>query len=405
MSQPRLVQFATLSFAYFAALGLFAPYASLWFSALGFSTIAIGVISALQSCSRLVAPYAWSWAGDHSGRRVELIRIATLGCMVSALGLLGVKAAVPVALMTGLLFLSNSGVVPLYETVLAHLLQTEHGMDRARYGRVRMWGSVGFIVSVGLFGAWFQWAGIETFPWMVAAMNSFLLWAAFRLSPTRESAIHDEPPPPVLGRLLRPEVQWFFASIFFTVLAHSVMGGFFSLYLESLGYGPAATGALWALAVAAEILFFATQGRWLRSGSPHDWLVFVAAVTLVRFSVTAGLGNWTWMLILAQLTHSVTFAGHHATCIALISRYFPDRARGRGQALYAMLGYGVPGVLGGLGGGWIISHLGFEAAFWASAASGALALLASWKARQLDLTLEPGGDGRADDPSSAPLNP
>ena len=130
MSQPRLVQFATLSFAYFAALGLFAPYASLWFSALGFSTIAIGVISALQSCSRLVAPYAWSWAGDHSGRRVELIRIATLGCMVSALGLLGVKAAVPVALMTGLLFLSNSGVVPLYETVLAHLLQTEHGMDR-----------------------------------------------------------------------------------------------------------------------------------------------------------------------------------------------------------------------------------------------------------------------------------
>lgn len=404
MSQPRLAQFATLSFAYFAALGLFSPYASLWFSALGFSTIAIGVISALQSCSRLVAPYAWSWAGDHSGRRVELIRIATVGCLLSALGLLGVKSAVAVALMTGLLYLSNSGVVPLYETVLAHLLQTKDGLDRARYGRVRMWGSVGFIVSVGLFGAWFQWGGIQTFPWTVAAVNGFLLWTAFRLSPTRASATHDEPPP-VLGRLLRPEVQWFFASIFFTVLAHSVMGGFFSLYLESLGYGPAAIGALWALAVAAEILFFATQGRWLRRGSPHDWLVFVAVLTLIRFAVTAGLGTWTLMLVLAQLTHSVTFAGHHASCIALISRYFPDRARGRGQALYAMLGYGVPGVLGGLGGGWIISHLGFEAAFWASAASGALALVAAWKARQSDLAVEPEGSGCADDPSSPPLNP
>lgn len=401
MTRPRLVEFGTLSFAYFAALGLFAPYASLWFSALGFSTMAIGIISALQSCSRLLAPYAWSWAGDHSGRRVELIRLATVGCVLASLGLLGVEGAVAVACMTGLLYLANSGVVPLYETVLAHLLQTDEGMDRARYGRVRMWGSVGFILSVGLFGAWFQWGGIQTFPWTVAGINAFLLWAAFRLSPTRASATHDEPPPPVLGRLRKPEVQWFFLSIFFTVLAHSVMGGFFSLYLDRLGYGPAAIGVLWALAVAAEIVFFATQGRWLRFGSPHDWLIFVAAITAIRFAVTAGLGTWTLALVLAQLTHSVTFAGHHASCIVLISRYFPDRARGRGQALYAMLGYGVPGVLGGLGGGWLISHLGFEAAFWASAGSGALALLCAWRARQTDAARAHPADG----PSPPLLSP
>lgn len=397
MNRPRLVEFGTLSFAYFAALGLFSPFASLWFSALGFSTLAIGSIAAIQSCSRLVAPYAWSWAGDTSGRRVELIRIATIGCLLSALGLVGVEDAVPVALMTGLLYLANSGVVPLYETVLAHVLHTQDGLDRARYGRVRMWGSIGFILSVGLFGAWFQWAGIRTFPWTVLGMNALLLWAAFRLTPTQANSTHDEPPPPVLGRLQRPEVRWFFVSIFFTVLAHSVMGGFFSLYLEQLGYGPAATGALWALAVAAEILFFATQGRWLRRGTPHDWLVFVAAVTMVRFAVTAGLGAWTLALVAAQLTHSVTFAGHHASCISVISRYFPDRARGRGQALYAMLGYGVPGVLGGLGGGWIITHLGFETAFWASAVAGALALMSAWRARQTDL--------RADHQALMPLTP
>jgi hypothetical protein len=59
------------------------------------------------------------------------------------------------------------------------------------------------------------------------------------------------------------------------------------------------------------------------------------------------------VLVLAQLTHAITFAAHHLACIAEVNRFFPGRLRGRGQALYTTLGYGVPGVLGGLGGGWL----------------------------------------------------
>ena len=110
---PGLGRFGALTFTYFAAIGLFNPYAPLWFQSLGYSTLLIGSISALQSWTRIFAPYAWSWAGDHSGRRSELIRLAALGALLSALGLLGVRAAVPVALVTALLFLANSGVVPL----------------------------------------------------------------------------------------------------------------------------------------------------------------------------------------------------------------------------------------------------------------------------------------------------
>ena len=66
--------FAGLWLAYFATIGLFNPYAPLWFQALGMSTLAIGAIASLQSWTRLLAPYAWSWAADHSGARVALIR-------------------------------------------------------------------------------------------------------------------------------------------------------------------------------------------------------------------------------------------------------------------------------------------------------------------------------------------
>jgi len=248
-----LSAFGLLSFTYFAAIGLFSPYAPLWFKEMGLSTFAIGAIASLQSWTRIVAPYAWSWAGDHSGRRVELIRLAAAGTVLAALGLLGVHGATAVAVVTGLLFMANSGVVPLYEAVLANLLRTEQGIDTARYGRVRVWGSVGFLVSVVACGVLLQWLGIQAFPWAVAGVNALMLVAAMRLPPTRAEARHDEPAPPVLQRLRDPMVAWFFASIFFTVLAHTCQYAFFSLYLDRLGYGKAAVGMLWALGVVAEI--------------------------------------------------------------------------------------------------------------------------------------------------------
>ena len=379
---PALGRFGALTFTYFAAVGLFNPYAPLWFQSLGYSTLLIGSLSALQSWTRVFAPYAWSWAGDHSGRRAELIRLAALGALLSALGLLGVRAAVPVALVTALLFLANSGVVPLYEALLAQALQTKDGIDARGYGRVRVWGSVGFMVSVTAFGVLLEWAGIAIFPAFVAAMNAGLLLTAWRLPATHADAVHEEAAPPVLVRLRRPEVAWFFASIFFTVLAHTSLYAFFSLYLVELGYGKAAVGALWAVSVAVEIIFFWTQGRWFPMLTPHRWLEVVAGVTALRFAATASGGTLAPVLVLAQMTHAVTFAAHHAACIALVHRLFPGRLRGRGQALYTMLGYGLSGALGGVGGGWIISHFGFAAVFWTAALSaGVAAACARFSAR------------------------
>ena len=379
-----LRRFGALSFCYFGAIGLFNPYAPLWFQSLGLSTLAIGAIASLQSWTRVFAPYGWSWAGDHSGRRVELIRLASLGCVLSAAGLIGVRwagdVAFAVSAVTFVLFLANSGVVPLYEATLAHLLGRGGEMDLARYGRVRVWGSVGFIVAVTVFGALLDVAGIGIFPWFVLSMNVLLLAVALRLPTLREPVAADEPAPPALPQLRKPAVAWFFASIAFTVLAHTSLYAFFSLYLVSLGYGKAAVGALWAVSVAMEIAFFWTQGRWAVRLPPERWLQVVAAATVLRFSAIAGAGGWPWVLVLAQALHAFTFAAHHAACISLVHRHFPGRLRGRGQALYTVLGYGVPGVLGGVAGGWLIEHQGFAAVFWAAALSGLLALLCARRA-------------------------
>ena len=390
--QPTLTAFGALWCAYFATVGLFNPYAPLWFQSLGFSTVVIGLIASLQSWTRVLAPYAWGWFGDHSGRRVELIRLAAAAALCFSLLLAGLPwlslAVLPVALVTAVLFLANGGVVPLAEATLAHTLHNEQGVDAAKYGRVRVWGSVGFIVAVLVFGALLEGVGIQAFPAFVAAMYALLVWAAWRLPPSQAGVVHDEPAPPLLPLLRQPAVAWFFASAFFTVLAHTSLYAFFSLYLVHLGFGKAAVGVFWAVSVAAEIVFFWFQGHWFKRWSAHGWLQCVGWVTALRFAATAGAevglatAAGTAVLVLAQLSHAITFATHHTACITLVDAHFPGRLRGRGQALYSMLGYGLPGVVGGVAGGWLIDHAGYAAVFWAAAAMGVAAALCARRAGQ-----------------------
>ena len=81
-----MLPFAAISLCYFGFVGLFSPYAPLWYQSLGYSTLAIGVLTSMQSATRLFAPYAWGWSADHSGRREPLLRLAIGGALVSSFG-------------------------------------------------------------------------------------------------------------------------------------------------------------------------------------------------------------------------------------------------------------------------------------------------------------------------------
>ena len=383
----RLGVFGALWFCYFAAIGSFNPFAPLWFKELGFSTLAIGSLASLQSWTRVVAPYGWGWLGDHGGHRVRVVQWAAGLSLLAATGLLWARGYTAVAVCTALLFLANGGVVPQTEALVARHLTTADGVDVRRYGRVRVWGSVGFIASVLLFGLLLEKAGIGLFPVLVVGTYALLLAASFRLPGGPEPTHGQDVPPAVLSVLRQPAVAWFFASVFFTVLAHTSVYAFLSLYLDSLGMSKSTVGLLWAVSVAAEIAFFWWQGTLIDRLQPHAWLQVAAGASVLRFGATAAFGNHLAVLVGAQALHAVTFAAQHVACINLIARHFPGALRGRGQALYSVLGYGSSGVVGGVTGGWLSTHFGFTAVFWAAAGAAAL----GWWCAARSLRAEPAG--------------
>ena len=385
-SRRPLLPFAALSASYFAHIGFFNPYLPLWLKDLGFSLLTISLLTSVQAATRMFAPYAWGWLSDHTGERVRLLRwSATVALLVSALLWLPLSP-LWLGVVLFVMFTHTSAMMPMAEAAMAHLVSHGGQFDARLYGRVRLWGSIGFLVTVFLAGSWFELFGMGHFPLVTVLSLSLVLLCVWQLPDLREEPhTHSAATQVVsMGTVLRQvQVRWFLVSVFFHVLSHIGVYVFLSLYLDSLGYSKTMIGVLWAVSVLAEIVWFYFQARWLPALSLVRWLLVCSALMVLRTGMTATLGAWLPVLVLAQLIHAVTFAAHHTVCIALISQYFPGRLRGRGQALYTVVAYGFPGVIGALAGGVISERFGLSAVYGASVVVSLLGVGAAWQMGRL----------------------
>ncbi|HSV55327.1 MAG TPA: MFS transporter [Burkholderiaceae bacterium] len=387
-ADPRrqLLPFAALSAAYFAHIGFFNPYLTLWLKDLGLPILVISLLASVQSITRVFAPYVWGALSDRTGERVRLLRFSAAVALAASIGLWIPGGPWWVALVLLVVFTHTSSMMGLTEAAMAHLVAGDWG----RYGRIRLWGSAGFLLTVFAAGAWFEHFGMGHFPAWTGITLLIVLLCTWRLPDVREApAAHQAEQEPVWPVLRQRQVRWFFASLFFHVMAHFAVYAFLSLYLDALGYSKAMIGTLWAVSVVMEIGWFFVQGRLLGRFTMTHWLFACGIATVLRMAMIGGLSQWLVALFLAQMLHALTFAAHHTACIALVSQYFPGRLRGRGQALFTVVGYGLGGTLGVLAGGAIASRFGFGAVFGVASLLGVVATACAWRVNALAAAAAP----------------
>jgi PPP family 3-phenylpropionic acid transporter len=379
VGRKQLLPFAAVSATYFAHIGFFNPYLPLWLKEMGFGLLAISVLTSLQAATRLFAPYGWGWLSDHTGERVKLLRYGATAALVAACFLFFDLTPVWLGVVLLVMFTHTSAMMPMSEAAMAHLVSQGGAFDAKRYGRVRLFGSLGFLVTVFAAGAWFEGFGMQHFPaWTVLSLLAVTV--SVWLLPDLKEAVPALHARVQLGPVLRQRpVQWFFVAAFFHVLSHIGIYVFFSLFLDALGFSKILIGFLWAVSVVVEVLWFFTQSQWIPKLPLTAWLLVCSAAMLLRMGLTAQWAQFLWVLLFAQALHALTFAAHHTVCIALLSHHFPGRLRGRGQALYTVVAYGFPGVIGGLLGGLLSDRLGLASVYWASMVTSAIATAAAFK--------------------------
>jgi PPP family 3-phenylpropionic acid transporter len=357
-------------FAYLAALGAFSPYFPLWLDAQGLSAVAISGMLSLWYGTRVVSPSAWGHLVLRSARPIRWLRLGAGATLLCFAGFLypDLPLAALVVVMAAFSFFYNA-IMPQFEAVtLSHLAEAPQ-----RYGRIRLWGSVGFLITATALGPLFDRIGIGWLPWVMLPMFALLLLASFAndYGPAHRD---DGPHESLAASLRRPGVAALIGAGFLMQVAHGPYYVFFSLHLAEAGYSKGALGLFWAIGVLAEIAMFWFAARLLERHGAVRLMRWCMAAAVLRFTVTALLPGSAVVLSIAQLGHALTFGLFHSAGMQRTARLFPGRLLGQGQGLLYGLSSGLGGVTGALLAGQFWGVGGGRAAFLFAAAAAAAGL-------------------------------
>jgi MFS transporter, PPP family, 3-phenylpropionic acid transporter len=363
--------------AYFAVVGVLSPYLGLYMDSIGLNATQIALLLALPQITRIFAPPFWGWLADKYARPDLILKFSALAMMLSAIGLLlsgGSVAAISIALLAFYLF--SAAQMPLVE---AYAIGVSKGHAGA-YGDMRVWGSLGFVLAVVACGPFLDWAGRMMLPWVVAAISAVLFLSCLGYKPT---VINSTPvkSQPIAHLLQNPQVSLLLASCTLHVFAHSALYGFLSLFLAKQGFSGAAIGALWAVGVLTEIVWFKFQQHFFTRYSAHSVLIFCSIVAVVRFALLGALDGsgtvfWATLTIaLLQASHAFTFAAHHTAIMNKMHEWFAQDQQSRAQAFFVAIVYGLGGATGTFIAGWLWANVGPAWAFFGAAIASVFALL------------------------------
>ncbi|WP_189577963.1 MFS transporter [Marinobacter zhanjiangensis] len=366
---------SNLYFWFFALLGSLLPYWSLYLEGRGFSYLQIATLMATIQLTKVVAPSVWGWIGDQTGLRVRLVRF---GAVVGSLCFAGVflEPGFYGLLLVMLLFTFFwNAILPLYEVITLRVL----GSKKEKYGRIRLWGSVGFIGGVAIIGAILEYIPIILLPWLLLPVFAGIAISTF-LVPSERGARKTSAPSGSLKAIVgHPAVIAFFGMNFLLQVSHGAYYTFFSIHLEQHGYGKLPIGLLWSLGVLAEIGLFLIMHRITRYFTVRQIAIGALLLTMLRWILIAEVTDVVPVLIFAQLLHAASYGALHVISVQYVQGFFGEHHHGQGQALYSGLTFGAGGAIGAWLSGFLVEGFSTSAAFWGGAVAMVFAVFITWR--------------------------
>lgn len=325
---PRLlaVRLSLMHALNFLGVGFYLPFFPVWLGSKGLSDVEIGYVLAIPILVRVFVASSVTGLGDRLRPNIVL---ALLNALAAAIyfALAPQVQLVPIAVLTALSAIALAGVVPLADVLTTAQVKAGALKD---YGRVRLWGSVTFVLSNLAGGYLIAQHGAWLIPFVLAGSSSLAALAALQA------------PSPPLG--LSPATSrgaspagfglpfWLAVGAAACVNAtHAAVYAFSSLHWRSIGFSGEAVGWLWAVAVLAEIAVFLFAGSIAARGLVGlRWIAIAAVAAALRFgamSADRGLA----VTVLLQLLHGITFGCMHLGTLAALSALAPEARRAAAQ--------------------------------------------------------------------------
>jgi PPP family 3-phenylpropionic acid transporter len=334
----------------FAGLGALIPYLALLLQDRGITGWSLAASLAVLPFSRLLVGPLWALLADMFQAATWLLR---LGALLSCGGavLLWYSGAGGTGLVIGAMALLSVGRAPCGPVLDGLAIRSLEGQGKGAYGRVRRWGSVGFMVAALGVGWLTEYTSVGPLDAVVVVA---VLFVGITMAMPSMGRVHRVAVGPALRKLSRDVHIWLVllaAALHFS--AHVGSTSFLAVHFDALGYGTAWPGVALAFGVLVEVVVMTYAREVLDRWHPASLLVMVVAVAWVRWW---GMSNFTdgWVLVALQGMHGITFGVFWIASVALVSRRAPASVGTSAQGLLAAAVGGVGSALGMVGSSLIV---------------------------------------------------
>jgi PPP family 3-phenylpropionic acid transporter len=345
--------------------------------AAGVGGLTVGALMALLPAGRLLAAPIWAGVADRYRLGGAVLRVSTGLSAVAGLALCRVES---VPALAGCMFLFSAVRAPIGSVLDAFVLQSLEAAGRpaTEYGRIRLFGSFGFLVGVYLAA---EVGPLGLPPHIVsdvALLGGFAMSFTF---PWRGEG----GPAPVLPALRALVGQRFFAPLLLAgglqALGMSVYDTFYSLHVNALGMSPRVVGVSVAVGVGCEMVLMAWGRPLLERLGPARCLLLATLTGVPRWALTATLTDPA-LLVAAQALHGVGFGAFWLAGVQRIAKGGRPEIAASAQSLWAAGTYGVGALVGAGLAGWARWRFDSAAIFWMlTFVSAGAALSAAWLVR------------------------
>ena len=351
-------------FLSYAILGAISPLLSVFLKEVkGFDEAMVGVGMALVAGANLVSPSLITWLADVKARPSHLLAGAFLLVTgVLATMLLPTPHAVTLGLM-GLYGLSVVAILPLQDGLYFATTSARRaaGQPTLEYPRVRVWGTVGFIVPSIILWVWMgQVADVRVAIWtgMIFSVLCFL----------RMVRTNDEMAAPAVVRamgnkrrvparlawafLLGPRGRWFCVGLAISACASVAYHYFVPLYLRNHLHVPGRwIPAITNLGVVFEV-GWTLAVPWLQRRLGLRWIILGGLGAMIVRLAALGFQPSLLTILLVQWGHGWEIVALYVVSIVWLNRQADDEFRHSMQGAFSML-LGGARLLGSLGAGWL----------------------------------------------------
>lgn len=317
-------------FTFLGALGIFWPYFTLYLASVGLSPTEITQVMSVYPLMGLVGPPLFGLLADARRARGWLLRLASFGTLVAFTGFFRAGASRPALYLTTAAFAFFRGPLLSMTDATAFDCVAKHG---GSYGRLRLWGSVGFLLGALGAGALLQSYGVIH---MLEPTSAGLLLAAGC------AWLMPAPPPERRPRviaawvgMLRSGRLWLLLSaVTLAQTAGAAYDSCFSLHLRSLGYGAQFVGGAWAIGVGAEVVLMLWSAPLIRRFGADRLFALALGVAALRWLCIAHV-RAPLLLLALQPLHGITFGFFYVAGVTLVRDRGGPEAPTAAQGLFA----------------------------------------------------------------------